>query len=158
MICSDRFLSSFAFVSLAVLMFGCASSPRFTRGNDTQRPSASSPRSASTVAPSNGNALLTLEGVASFYAHDFHGRKTSNGETYDMHGLTAAHRTFPFGTRIMVTNLANGRTTVVRVNDRGPFHSDRISDLALGAARELGFEKEGTAKVKLEVMEWREGK
>ncbi len=75
-----------------------------------------------------------------------------------MHGLTAAHRNFPFGTRIKVTNLVNGRTAVVRVNDRGPFHIDRIIDLSLGAARELGFEKEGTAKVKLEVIEWGEGK
>ncbi len=158
MTCSDRFLSSFAFVSLAVLLFGCASSPRFTRGNETPRPPVSSTRSAPTTPSSNGRALLTLEGLASFYADDFHGRKTSNGETYDMHGLTAAHRNFPFGTRIKVTNLANGRTTLVRVNDRGPFHIDRIIDLSLGAARELGFEKEGTAKVKLEVIEWGEGK
>ena len=75
-----------------------------------------------------------------------------------MNAMTAAHRTFPFGTRIRVTNLENGRTLVVRVNDRGPFHEGRIIDLSLGAAKELDVVKNGTARVRLEVIEWGNGK
>jgi rare lipoprotein A len=102
--------------------------------------------------------LLTLEGVASYYADDFNGRLTSNGETYDMNGMTCAHRNFPFGTRIRVTNLDNTRVAIVRVNDRGPFHDGRIIDLSLGAAKELGVIGAGTARVRLEVIEWGNGK
>ena len=106
----------------------------------------------------SGRALLTLEGVASYYADEFHGRLTSNGETYDMNGLTAAHRTFPFGTKVRVTNLENNLTVIVRVNDRGPFKEGRIIDLTLGAAKDLEMIRNGTARVKLEVLEWGTGK
>ena len=98
--------------------------------------------------------MLTLEGVASYYADDFHGKLTSNGEIFDMDALTAAHRTFPFGTMLRVTNLTNNKTVVVRVNDRGPFVESRIIDLSRAAARELDLIKTGTARVKLEVLEW----
>ena len=97
---------------------------------------------------------MTLEGVASYYADDFHGKLTSNGEIFDMDALTAAHRTFPFGTMLRVTNLTNNKTVVVRVNDRGPFVESRIIDLSRAAARELDLIKTGTARVKLEVLEW----
>jgi rare lipoprotein A len=106
----------------------------------------------------SGKILLTLEGVASYYAHDFHGKQTSNGEIFDMNSFTAAHRTFPFGTKVRVTNLENKKSVIVRVNDRGPFKEGRIMDLSLGAAKEIDLIKNGTAKVKLEVLEWGIGK
>ncbi|TAK54746.1 MAG: septal ring lytic transglycosylase RlpA family protein [Bacteroidetes bacterium] len=93
------------------------------------------------------------EGVASYYADPYHGRKTSNGETYDMYEMTAAHQTLPFNTKVKVTNLDNQKTTVVRINDRGPFAKDRIIDLSVAAAREIDMIGPGTARVRLEVIE-----
>jgi rare lipoprotein A len=97
------------------------------------------------------------EGVASWYGQDFHGRKTSNGETYDMHALTAAHKTLPMNVFLKVTNLANGRSAVVRINDRGPFVKSRIIDLSYAAANELGVVGPGTAPVRIEALGYREG-
>jgi rare lipoprotein A len=94
-----------------------------------------------------------LEGIASYYADEFHGRKTSNGEVYDMHALTAAHRTLPFNTKVRVVNINNGRSVVVRVNDRGPFKDDRVIDLSLEAGLQLGLLASGTAPVRLEILE-----
>jgi len=91
-------------------------------------------------------------GVASWYGPDFHGKLTSNKEIYDMYDMTAAHRTLPFGTYVMVTNLDNGRTATVRINDRGPFLGDRIIDLSYAAARVLGMIGPGTVPVRLEVL------
>jgi rare lipoprotein A len=88
-------------------------------------------------------------GVASWYGHPFHGRKTANGEVYDMHGMTAAHPTLPLPSVARVTNLENGRSVTVRVNDRGPFAKKRIIDLSRRAAWELGFKDQGTAKVEV---------
>ena len=88
-------------------------------------------------------------GVASWYGHPFHGRKTANGEIYDMHGMTAAHPTLPLPSLARVTNLENGRTITVRVNDRGPFAKRRIIDLSRRAAWELGFKDQGTAEVEV---------
>jgi rare lipoprotein A len=92
------------------------------------------------------------EGVASWYGPGFHGNKTTSGETYDMHELTAAHPSLPMGTILEVTNLENGRTVEVRVNDRGPFVKDRILDLSYAAARVLNMVETGTARVRLEVI------
>jgi rare lipoprotein A len=91
-------------------------------------------------------------GVASWYGADFHGKLTSNKEIYDMYDMTAAHRTLPFGTYVMVTNLDNGLTATVRINDRGPFVGDRIIDLSYAAAKVLGMIGPGTVPVKLEVL------
>ena len=91
-------------------------------------------------------------GVASYYAHAHHGRRTASGEPFDMGAMTAAHRTLPFGTRVRVTNLVNGRRAIVRINDRGPFRKRRIIDVSLAAARELGMVGSGTARVRLEVV------
>jgi rare lipoprotein A len=93
-----------------------------------------------------------MEGIASYYAEEFQGRKTANGETYDMNGLSAAHRTLPYGTVVRVTNKENGKSVTVRINDRGPFKGDRVIDLSLGAAKELGMIGTGTAAVVLEVV------
>ena len=92
-------------------------------------------------------------GMASWYGRKFHGRLTSSGEPYDMFQLTAAHRSLPIPAYVRVTNLDNGRSSVVRVNDRGPFHSDRIIDLSYAAAVKLGFADHGTARVRVEVIE-----
>ncbi len=81
-----------------------------------------------------------------------HGKLTASGARYDMHAMTAAHKTLPLGTRVKVTNLANGRTIVVVINDRGPYIEGRIIDLTLLGARKLGFEKHGTARVRIEAL------
>lgn len=88
-------------------------------------------------------------GGASWYGSKFHGRKTSSGEVYNMYDMTAAHRSLPLPTFVEVTNLENGETIVVKVNDRGPFHSDRIIDLSFGAASKLGITEQGTAQVEV---------
>ena len=90
-------------------------------------------------------------GLASWYGREFHGRRTSSGEVYDMHQLTAAHRDLPLGTWIMVTNLDNGRSVEVRVNDRGPFVPDRIVDVSYGAGRLLGMIGPGVVPVRIAV-------
>ena len=92
-------------------------------------------------------------GQASWYGPGFYGNRTANGEVLRPGTLTAAHRTLPFGTKVRVTNLWNGRSAVVRINDRGPFHGNRVIDLAHGAASELGLVASGTASVKLEVLQ-----
>lgn len=92
-------------------------------------------------------------GNASWYGRKFHGRLTSSGEPFDMYQLTAAHRSLPIPTFARVTNLDNGRSTVVRINDRGPFHDNRIIDLSYAAAVKLGYAALGTARVRVEVIE-----
>ena len=88
-------------------------------------------------------------GIASWYGHDFHGKLTANGETYDMYSLTAAHPTWPMPTKVRVTNLENGRSLELRVNDRGPFRKGRIIDVSKKASQLLGFHEQGTAKVRV---------
>lgn len=92
------------------------------------------------------------EGIASWYGPGFHGKKTSNGETYDQNGLTAAHKTLPMNTILSVTNLNNKKKVIVRVNDRGPFVANRIIDLSKGAASQISMLESGTAPVRLEVI------
>ncbi|MBT1452039.1 septal ring lytic transglycosylase RlpA family protein [Glaciecola sp. XM2] len=91
-------------------------------------------------------------GYSSWYGQKFHGHTTANGEIFDMFSLTAAHRTLPLPSFLRVTNLENNKTTTVRVNDRGPFHDDRILDLSYAAAKKLGFHNNGVAKVKIEII------
>ncbi|PIE52506.1 septal ring lytic transglycosylase RlpA family lipoprotein [Candidatus Fermentibacteria bacterium] len=91
-------------------------------------------------------------GAASWYGRQFHGRPTASGETYDMNDMTCAHRTLPFGTVLLVTNLDNGLSATVRVNDRGPYISGRIIDLSRGAASVLGIISTGTAQVELKAV------
>ena len=91
-------------------------------------------------------------GIASWYGKDFHGKRTANGETYNMNALTAAHKTLPMPTYVQVINLENGRSIVVRVNDRGPFVNNRIIDMSRRGAQLLGFQKQGIAKVRVKVI------
>jgi len=89
------------------------------------------------------------QGVASWYGKQFHEKKTANGEIYNMHAMTAAHKTLPLGTMVKIKNVENGKTTIVRINDRGPFCRDRIIDLSFRAATEIGMIKNGTAAVEI---------
>ncbi len=99
-----------------------------------------------------GPIKLTLKGKASFYGYDGSGNRTATGERFNPEGLTAAHRHLPFGTRVRVTNTRNGRSVIVRINDRGPFIRGRVLDLSYGAARILGIIRQGIAPVKIEVL------
>ena len=98
------------------------------------------------------NPRYRAEGLASWYGEDFHGRLTANGEVYDMHGISAAHPTLPMPCYVRVTNLGNSRSIIVRVNDRGPYHSDRLIDLSAKAARLLDFHGDGLARVRVEYV------
>ncbi|WP_168378018.1 septal ring lytic transglycosylase RlpA family protein [Acinetobacter cumulans] len=99
---------------------------------------------------SNTVRKFTQTGTASWYGRQFHGRKTASGETFDMNALTAAHRSLPLNCFIRVTNRNNGKSVVVKVNDRGPFHGNRVLDLSYGAAKQLGITSAGTANVSIE--------
>ncbi|MDI6767152.1 MAG: septal ring lytic transglycosylase RlpA family protein [Bacteroidota bacterium] len=124
---------------IAILFGGCVASPRFT----SERFSSATSETYSMIE----------EGIASYYADEYNGRQTSNGEIYDMYQMTAAHQTLPFNSRVRVTNLNNGKTVEVRINDRGPFKDNRIIDLSLAAARSLEMIGPGTVKVRIEVIE-----
>ena len=103
-----------------------------------------------TYVPTAGNGVFRQRGTGSWYGRKFHGQKTSSGEPYDMYAMTAAHPTLPLPSYVRVTNVANGRMVVVRVNDRGPFHSERIIDLSYTAALKLGYAAQGSALVEVE--------
>ncbi len=117
------------------------SSPRFTASRAVR-------------VETGGSYSAREEGLASYYADEFHGRKTSNGEIFDMNKLTAAHKSLPFNSVVKVTNLDNGMSVIVRVNDRGPFVEGRIIDLSLAGAKTIGMIGTGTARVSLEVIEF----
>ena len=113
--------------------------------------SATPPPPKAAVAP-RSSVPRKPDGLASYYAHRYHGRRTASGERFDMRKMTAAHRTLPFGTRVRVTSVANGRSVVVRVNDRGPFVAGRVIDLSLAAARQLDMVRAGVTPVRVEVL------
>jgi rare lipoprotein A len=96
---------------------------------------------------------FTQTGLASWYGRDFHHKATASGERYDMHDMTAAHRSLPLETLVRVTNLSNNRSVVVRINDRGPFMPGRVIDLSRSAAERLGMTKAGIARVRIEVFD-----
>ncbi len=102
-----------------------------------------------------GPIQFKLTGFASWYGPGFHGNRSASGEVFNQNAMTAAHRTLPFGTQVMVTNMNNGQSVMVRINDRGPFHGNRIIDLSTAAARVLGVVQSGVAFVKLEVVDSR---
>ena len=96
-------------------------------------------------------------GISSYYGPKFHGKLTANGEIFDIYGVTAAHKELPFNTIVRVTNENNGKSHIIRINDRGPYVGDRILDCSFGAAKKLGFVGAGTAPVKIEIIEWGDG-
>ena len=103
-----------------------------------------------TYFPLQESKTYVASGTASWYGTKFHGQNTANGEVYDLYGMSAAHKTLPLPSYVRVTNLDNNRTVILRVNDRGPFYSDRIIDLSYAAAKKLGYAETGTARVKVE--------
>ena len=110
-------------------------------------------RTVPPVRPRPASKLIeVVQGAASWYGPGFYGRTTANGERFSKGTLTAAHRTLPFGTKVRVTNLSNGRSVVVRINDRGPFKYHRVIDLAHGAASQLQMMQAGEVPVKLEIL------
>lgn len=131
--------------ALAVACLGCAASPRYTSVSHLSRGQLS------------GGLERVQQGMASFYADEYHGRPTASGEVYNMHDLTAAHPALPFNTRVRVVNLENGQSVVVRINDRGPSVQGRIIDLSYQAARAIGMVGPGTTRVRLEVLEMGDG-
>ncbi len=107
----------------------------------------------SVASPDEDEALESVgSGVASFYGRAFAGRRTASGDVFDPAQLTAAHRTLPFGSRVKVTNERNGRTVVVRINDRGPFHGNRVIDLSRAAADQIGIVGPGSGRVELALL------
>lgn len=120
-------------------------------------PIKSLPASISVARVNGFDAAATIKrikgGMASWYGPGFHGRRTANGERFNQNALTAAHKTLPFGTRVKVTNLRNGKSVVVRINDRGPFIGGRVIDLSAGAARAIGMKSSGVGKVALEIVQ-----
>lgn len=134
-------------ICLLVVLNGCISKTPdkdTTTKRGTQRPYVIGHRTYYPIPSADG---YSEKGLASWYGKKFHGRKTANGEIYDMHGHTAAHKTLPMNTMLLVKNLSNGKSTVVRINDRGPFVRKRIIDLTYTAAKELDIIRNGTAKV-----------
>ncbi len=111
------------------------------------------PRVEEVPPPRRGRPFVQV-GLASWYGPGFPGKRTASGEIFNMHALTAAHRSLPFGTRVRVTYLKTGRSVVVRINDRGPWKRGRIIDLSYAAARAIGLVTDGVGQVKLEVIQW----
>lgn len=133
---------------LCLFLISCSNSPRYKTGNNPLAKNSHIPLATKAM---HSNVMY---GVSSFYADDFHGKLTANGEVYDMYGLTAAHKTLPLNSIVRVTNTENDRSIILRINDRGPFVAGRILDCSYGAAVKLGFVSQGTANVKLEVIEF----
>ncbi len=140
---------------LVIFSLACASSPRFRSETKTETNKAARYSEAATRADS---VLATETGTASFYADEFDGKITYSGETYDMRGISAAHPSYPMGTIVRVTNLSNGKSVILRINDRMPYRSDRIIDLSLGAAEQLDMKRDGITEVKVEVLKWGSGR
>ncbi|QSP96203.1 septal ring lytic transglycosylase RlpA family protein [Marinobacter salinisoli] len=175
---NNRLLLSWLLALNALALGGCASAPepdhssRYTLSQDRApsgnfdasgladaRPVYEQPRRAGNKSPYtvwgkqyhvlDSNDGYVVRGTASWYGEKFHGHKTSNGEVFDMYTMTAAHKSLRIPSYARVTNLDNGRSVIVRVNDRGPFHSDRVIDLSYAAAKKLGYQARGTARVEV---------
>ena len=147
----------FILILLFINLIACTNSPRYRTGPPTKTISKTkSPAPLKTK--SNIKHRKMMKGVSSFYADDFHGKLTANGEIYDMYGLTAAHKTLPLNTIVRVTNLVNNKSLILRINDRGPYVKGRILDCSYGAAKKLDFITQGTTDVKVEVIEWGDNK
>ncbi len=150
------------FCALILLgLMGCRSVARFTSGSSATPAAAprsevvrsTVPSSAPATSAASAQVLSTEEGLASYYAMEFHGRRTSSGEIFDTQALTAAHLHLPFGTRVRVTNLTNNKSVIVRINDRLPPNSKgRIIDLSPSAAQHLEMIQAGVVKVRVEVL------
>jgi rare lipoprotein A len=133
------------FILLMVLIYGCSSTTRYSRANDYSEKNNEN---------KNRNILAVETGTASFYADEFNGKNTANGEVYNMNDLTAAHPSYPFNTLVKVTNLSNNKSVEVRINDRMPDFKGRVIDLSYAAAKKIEMINAGIQEVKLEVIKW----
>ena len=140
---------------LILSIMACSSAPRYAQGSPQSTPARSSKKIRN--GSKNVKHKKLMIGISSYYAEDFHGKLTANGEVYDMYGLTAAHKTLPLNTIVRVTNLDNEKSLILRINDRGPYVKGRILDCSYGAAKKLGFLANGTTQVRVEVIEWGDG-
>lgn len=148
-----RRFSSYASLTLLLASLpGCAGTPRYSKaGAYAVRPSYEDVKPEPRVKPDP--AKHALEGVASYYGKEFHGRRTANGEKLDINDRTAAHRTLPFGTWVRVTAVESEKSVEVRINDRGPFQKNRVIDLTPAAAQKIGLDVQGLLKVRIEILE-----
>ena len=135
-------------VLLAVVLVGCGGGTKVYKTNTKPYTVA-----GTTYYPLKSAVGFSESGNASWYGGKFHGRKTASGERYNQNKMTAAHKTLPFGTNVRVKNTENGKSVVVRINDRGPFSKGRIIDLSRAAAKKLDMIKTGTAKVSIKVVD-----
>jgi len=143
-----RLLVPMIFVFTSMFSMTCSSSVRYL---PNKRSHAVNIRASENQRIARGKKSAVISGYASYYGPGFHGKLTANGETFDMNSMTAAHKTLPFNTRVKVTNIENGKSVVVRINDRGPFVKGRIIDLSVEAAKRLDMMDSGIARVTLEV-------
>src|SRR4051794_8836600 len=150
--------SSGKFASRVDPKYGVSSSPRVVeygepvpKGGGTYRVGKPYAVAGQTYVPEDDRNYVS-EGLASWYGDDFHGRRTANGEVYDMDSLSAAHPTLPMPSYVRVTNLHNNKSIIVRVNDRGPYHRNRVIDVSRKAAHLLGFRGNGVARVRVEYV------
>ena len=139
-----------------ILCLECTPSPRY-RSNSKPAPTATKQQKQKNKKSSFKKSKKVYKGISSFYGSKFHGKLTANGEIFDMYGVSAAHKEFPFNTIARVTNENNGKSLMIRINDRGPYVNGRILDCSFGAAKKLGFVSDGTAPVKIEILEWGDG-
>ena len=153
-----------------IIILSCVASPRYSSNPDqksTENKVKKTTKSTSKFSSnnnrrysSNSNSKIRgdiITGVASWYGPNFHGKLTANGEVFDQYGVTAAHKTLPLGTVVRVTNLDNGKTIILRINDRGPYVGDRVLDCSYGAATKLDFMEKGTANVEIRIIELGDG-
>ena len=131
-----------------ILLFGCGGGAQVYKTNTKPYTVA-----GSTYYPLKTAKGFSESGVASWYGKKFHGRKTASGERYNQNKMTAAHKTLPFGTRVRVKNLENGKSVEVKINDRGPFKKGRVIDVSRAAAKKLEMINSGTAKVNIKVVD-----
>ncbi len=140
----------FAIIFLtALILSGCASTTRFSKNTGSASSSIDEK-----INYEDADILQTEYTTASYYADKFNGRKTANGEIYDMNGVSAAHINYPFGTILKVTNLTNGKFVILKINDRKPDTNGRDIDLSLGAAKKLDMIQSGITKVRIDILEW----
>ena len=142
---------------LFFLIESCSPAPRYSSKSKSNVSSSKKIVKKNKKKTFNKNKKI-FTGVSSYYGPKFHGKLTANGEVYDMYGVTAAHKEIPLNTVARVTNLDNGKSLILRINDRGPYIDGRILDCSYGAAKKLDFLTQGTANVKIEVIEWGDNK
>ena len=153
-----------------IIILSCVASPRYSSDSSKTSPKNKASKSAKNTSKSspndyrryssNSNSKIKndiITGISSWYGPNFHGKLTANGEVFDQYGVTAAHKTLPLGTVVRVTNLENDKSVILRINDRGPYVDDRVLDCSYGAAKKLDFMEEGTANVKIRIIELGDG-